>query len=174
LARIAACGQNSAHLLHWMQSFVSQTGISAAMSRFSQRAVPVGQVPSGGKALTGSSVAVARQHQRASRAARSRARRPAPAGRACGCGRLLGQRPAARRCASAASSASTLRVTTSGAALAVGLLDALARCARTSSGQDAVRREEARLHHGVDAAAEAGLLGHAEGVDHVELAALGE
>jgi hypothetical protein len=50
---MAACGQMSAHLLHWMQGPVSQTGISSAMARFSQRVVPVGQVPSTGKADTG-------------------------------------------------------------------------------------------------------------------------
>ena len=52
--RIAACGQTSAHLLHWMQSASSQTGISAAMLRFSHFDVPVGHVPSTGNALTGS------------------------------------------------------------------------------------------------------------------------
>src|SRR3954471_21852400 len=54
LARIAACGQTIAHLLHWMQRTSSQTGISAAMLRFSQRVVPVGNVPSTGNADTGS------------------------------------------------------------------------------------------------------------------------
>ena len=51
---MAACGQTSAHLLHWMQIFASHTGISSAMLRFSHCAVAVGQVPSTGKALTGS------------------------------------------------------------------------------------------------------------------------
>ena len=50
----APCGQISAHLLHWMHSPGSHTGIAAARLRFSQRAVPVGHVPSTGKALTGS------------------------------------------------------------------------------------------------------------------------
>ena len=54
-ARMAACGQISTHLLHWMHSAMSQTGISSARLRFSQREVPVGQVPSGGNALTGRS-----------------------------------------------------------------------------------------------------------------------
>jgi hypothetical protein len=54
LARIAAWGQMSAHLLHWMQIAGSQTGMSRAIARFSQRLVPVGQVPSTGNALTGS------------------------------------------------------------------------------------------------------------------------
>src|SRR5215471_3531169 len=50
---MAAWGQTSAHLLHWMQIGASQTGISSARFRFSQRVVEVGQVPSAGKALTG-------------------------------------------------------------------------------------------------------------------------
>lgn len=53
MARIAACGQTSAHWLHWMQTSGSQIGISAARLRFSHCAVPVGQVPSTGKAETG-------------------------------------------------------------------------------------------------------------------------
>ena len=52
-ARMAACGQTSAHLLHWMQTAGSQTGISVAMLRFSHCAVAVGHVPSTGKAETG-------------------------------------------------------------------------------------------------------------------------
>src|SRR5512142_3232493 len=51
---MAAWGQTSAHLLHWMQIFESHTGMSRAMLRFSHRAVSVGHVPSTGNALTGS------------------------------------------------------------------------------------------------------------------------
>ena len=51
---MAAWGQIIAHLLHWMQMAASQTGISRAMLRFSHWVVPVGQVPSTGKAETGS------------------------------------------------------------------------------------------------------------------------
>src|SRR5436305_4946169 len=51
---MAACGQASAHWLHWMQTSGSQIGISSARLRFSQRVVPMGQVPSTGKAETGS------------------------------------------------------------------------------------------------------------------------
>ena len=54
LVRMAACGQTSVHLLHWMHRSGYHTGISSAMLRFSQRAVAVGKVPSTGKALTGS------------------------------------------------------------------------------------------------------------------------
>ena len=53
MARIAACGQTIAHLLHWMQSFSSHVGISMAMFRFSHCAVAVAKVPSTGKAETG-------------------------------------------------------------------------------------------------------------------------
>ena len=42
-----------------MQISLSQIGISAAMLRFSNRAVPVGNVPSTGSALTGKQVALA-------------------------------------------------------------------------------------------------------------------
>src|SRR5262249_10546363 len=55
LMRMTACGQTIAHLPHWMQVTGSQTGISVAMLRFSYCAVPVGNVPSHGSALTGSS-----------------------------------------------------------------------------------------------------------------------
>ena len=68
--RIAACGQTSAHLPQSMQSAASQIGISAAIERFSKRAVPVGKVPSSGSAETGSrsplpssSSAVTRSHE---------------------------------------------------------------------------------------------------------------
>src|SRR4029079_431927 len=53
LTRIAAWGQTSAHLLHWMHKDASHTGMSAAMLRRSHCAVPVGHVPSTGNALTG-------------------------------------------------------------------------------------------------------------------------
>src|SRR5262249_8984363 len=53
LIRITECGQTIAHLPHWMQVFVSHIGISSARLRFSHLAVPVGNVPSQGKALTG-------------------------------------------------------------------------------------------------------------------------
>src|SRR6516225_7806272 len=51
---MVACGQTMAHLLHWMHTFGSQTGTSSAIARFSHLVVPVGQVPSTGKADTGS------------------------------------------------------------------------------------------------------------------------
>ena len=53
-ARIAECGQAATQWLHWVQSSSFQIGISSAILRFSQRVVPIGQVPSGGRAETGS------------------------------------------------------------------------------------------------------------------------
>src|SRR6266568_1163249 len=55
LMRMTACGQTIAHLPHWIHVLGSQTGISSARLRFSHLAVPVGNVPSQEKALTGSS-----------------------------------------------------------------------------------------------------------------------
>src|SRR5262245_64545899 len=49
-----AWGQTKEHLLHWMQTFGSQIGTSSAIRRFSHFVVPTGQVPSTGKADTGS------------------------------------------------------------------------------------------------------------------------
>src|SRR3984957_20325034 len=48
-------GQASAHWPHWMQTSVSQIGTSSEMLRFSHAAVPNGNVPSIGIALTGNS-----------------------------------------------------------------------------------------------------------------------
>ena len=52
--RIVACGQTIAHLPQSMQIAGSQIGIIWAIARFSYFAVPVGNVPSTGSALTGS------------------------------------------------------------------------------------------------------------------------
>ena len=53
LARMAECGQAATQWLHWVHSSSFQMGIASAMLRFSQRVVPIGQVPSGGSAETG-------------------------------------------------------------------------------------------------------------------------
>ncbi len=53
LRRIAACGHTIVHLAHWMQISGSKIGISRAMPRRSYCVVPVGNVPSTGRALTG-------------------------------------------------------------------------------------------------------------------------
>jgi hypothetical protein len=52
--RMVACGQTMAHLPQSMHTSGSQMGISLAIERFSYVAVPVGNVPSTGSALTGS------------------------------------------------------------------------------------------------------------------------
>src|SRR5580765_3638248 len=52
--RIVACGQTIAHLPQSIQIDGSQIGIVWAIARFSYLAVPVGNVPSTGMALTGS------------------------------------------------------------------------------------------------------------------------
>src|SRR6187397_2426748 len=51
--RIVACGQTIAHLPQSMQMDGSQIGMVWAIARFSYLAVPVGKVPSAGRALTG-------------------------------------------------------------------------------------------------------------------------
>ena len=51
--RIAACGHTSGHSAHCVHTSVSQIGISCAMLRFSHCVVPVGNVPSTGRAETG-------------------------------------------------------------------------------------------------------------------------
>src|SRR6202022_2280114 len=53
--RITACGHTRTHLPHWMHNSCSHTGISCARFRFSHLEVPVGYVPSSGRALTGRS-----------------------------------------------------------------------------------------------------------------------
>src|ERR1035438_1864135 len=54
LERITACGHTITHLPHWMQRSLSHTGMNCAMLRFSHCAVPVGNAPPAGIALTGS------------------------------------------------------------------------------------------------------------------------
>ena len=120
--------------------FGSQTGISSAMLRFSHCVVPVGQVPSTGKALTGS-------------------RSPLPAiitaGHPLDEVRRLGRRRSAGgarvavavagtltscRCASVASTAAKFCWTTSSPLLAVGLLDRLLDLRRSPPRAAARRR----------------------------------
>src|ERR1019366_10812600 len=54
LERITACGHTMTHFPHWMQRSLSHTGMNCAMLRFSHCAVPVGNAPPAGIALTGS------------------------------------------------------------------------------------------------------------------------
>ena len=139
----------------------SQTGISAAMLRFSHCAVPVGQVPSTGKALTGSRSplpaiisAVTRCTKSGAsvghdRRPRAHARSPPP-----GTGPRGGARASRRR------PRSCVR-TTSAPRLAVGLLDRLLDLRdRLLARQHAGDREEAGLHDRVDAAAHARVARH--------------
>src|SRR5579859_424589 len=42
LARITACGHTSTHLLHWIHTAASHSGIPTAILRFSKRVVPLG------------------------------------------------------------------------------------------------------------------------------------
>ena len=57
--RITACGQTMAHLPHWMQVFVSHTGISSARLRFSHLRGAGGISAVGGESAHGKLVAVA-------------------------------------------------------------------------------------------------------------------
>ena len=72
--RIVACGQTIAHLPQSMQIVGSQIGICWAIARFSYFVVPVGNVPSTGRALTGSrspSPAISRAVTRATKSGTS-------------------------------------------------------------------------------------------------------
>ena len=74
--RIVACGQTIAHLPQSMQMAGSQIGIVWAIARFSYLAVPVGNVPSAGSALTGNrspSPAISREVIRATKSGTSSA-----------------------------------------------------------------------------------------------------
>jgi hypothetical protein len=150
---------------------VSHCGSSSAMLRFSNRVVPVGQVPS---AASGSpagslprpaiSVAVTRCTKSGALAGTTGGRSkvldtcPAPAPRAAREGRIDGGVVAVQQLL---------------ALLAVGLLH---RLLDLRDGlvlrQDAGDGEEAGLHDGVDAPAHAGLLGDAVGVDTKNLSPL--
>ena len=113
LVWIAACGQIIEQKLHCTQRSVCQMGMSRASARFSNLLVLVGHVPSGGKALTGSSSPRPSSKRRVTRCTKSGA-----------CGGTAGRRRRAavtvlgtstsKSAASAASSAATLRFTTSG------------------------------------------------------------
>ena len=152
-----------------MQSAGSQTGISVAMLRFSHCAVPVGQVPSTGKALTGQQVAVAGEHQRRHRCTKSgasagttggrRARRGRRAPGTCDLGEAAERRVHGREVA----------LQDLGSLLRVGLLDRLLDLRDRASRAAAPReREEAGLHDRVDAPLQAGLARDAVGVDDEE------
>jgi hypothetical protein len=109
---MAACGQSSAHLAQSMQISGSHTGIWAAIERFSWPAVPVGKVPSTGRADTGTA---------SPSPARSRRTNPSPLGGLPlppgTAGSWVGTMTGASE-ASAASTAASLRARISGPRLA--------------------------------------------------------
>ena len=167
-ARIAACGQTSAHWLHWMQIFGSQTGISSAMLRFSHFAVAIGHVPSTGNALTGSRSPLPASITAVTFWTKSGACSETSGGRPCACADRRRHRNLVqvreRLIDDLAVPAHDL-----GPALAVGLLDRLLDVVdRFVARQHAGDREEAGLHDGVDARAHAGALGEVVGVDGEE------
>ena len=166
--RIAACGQSSTQIAHWVQTSASQIGISSAMLRFSHCVVPVGNVPSTGSARDRQQVAFAVEHHR--RDALDEVRRGLrhhrpPRERRVGDAGHLDLRQRGERGVHGREVAREHGL----AALAVGLAD---RVLDLRDGlvarQHARDREEARLRHGVDPAREAGFLGHGERVDHEE------
>ena len=172
--RMAAWGHTRAHLPQSMQSVGSQIGISAASARFSYRAVPVGKVPSTGRALTGSrspSPASIRAVTRWTKSGASSGDRRAPRHVAVDRG---GHRTAVQRAERARRRRRSCARRRRGPRFAVGpsrsrpWMAAMASLGRQHAGE----REEAGLHHGVDAAAHARLAGHAVGVDHAEAEAL--
>ena len=171
LVRMAACGQTSAHLLHWMQMLRVPDGDverDAALLPLRGAGRP-GAVDREARSRAG--VALPRQHHARSRAARSRA---PPAARAAGA--------CARRSAAAGTSTSAeaaqgrvdggeVALHHLGPALAVRLLD---RRLDAPSGlvrrQHLAEREEARLHDRGEVPAEPRLLGDRVRVDDVERA----
>ena len=170
--RIAACGHTIAHLAQSMQMDGSQIGISSAIERFSQRAVPTGKVPSTGRALTGrvsprpaSIVAVIR----ATRSFVSAAGGMAVATAVAAVRNVDLPEPVERRV-----DGRLVAIEHRLAALAVGAADRLLdRDDRLVERQHAREGEEARLQHRVDTAAHSRLLRHAGGVDDEEPQPLG-
>ncbi len=109
--RMAACGQTIAHLPQSMHRSASQIGISVATVRFSTHAVPVGNVPSGGMALTGSrspSPASMRAVTRCTNSVTS----PVTVGRRCFVAVTVAVIGTGNNCASVVSTAAMLRCTT--------------------------------------------------------------
>ena len=151
-----------------MQMAGSQIGIIWAIARFSYFVVPVGNVPSTGRALTGSwspSPAISRDVIRATKS-----------GTSSGTGGVVGRSlvtPPSVHVAEALERVVDRREVARDdglAALRVGLLDERLDLGDGLLGrQDAGELEEARLHDGVDPAAHAGLVGDGERVDHPEV-----
>ena len=146
----------------------SQTGISTAMLRFSQRLVPIGQVPSTGKALTGSRSPLPASITAVTRCTKSGASSATIGGRR----RVDGDAARHRDLVEVGEGlvhGGEVPPHDLGALLAVGLLEALLDLRDgLVAGQHAGDGEEAGLHDRVDAAAHAGLPGHRVGVDGVD------
>ncbi len=174
LVWIAACGQIIEQKLHWTQMSGCQIGISSAIARFSNWLVPVGHVPSGGNALTGSSSPRPSSKRRVTRCTKSGASGGTAGAPAPGRGHGRRQRhlvqPGERGVERGDVAPHDL-----GAAAAQRLLDTASNLAqRLVERQHLRQREEADLHDGVDATAEPGPLGDAIAVDGEEPAALRE
>ena len=168
--RIAACGQTSAHRPHWMQMSGSQIGMSWAMLRFSIFAVPVGNVPSTGRALTGSrsplpASSIVRDALHEIRFARHVDRRLRFIALVTCCGHLDFEQ-SVQRGVDGGEVLLQDRFASLAVRLANRLLDLLDRLLpRQHAGQG----EEAGLHHRVDPAAHSRFAGHLVGVDDEEL-----
>ena len=150
LVTMAVWGQIIEQRLHCTHRSGSQIGISKAMARFSKRLVPVGQVPSGGNALTGSWSPWPSRMRRVTRCTKSGAS-AGTVGRAVGGAVAVAGTATSCSSASAASIASTLRRTISGPRRPhVACTDALIVVDRGPGGQHVGEREEAGLHDRVD------------------------
>jgi hypothetical protein len=165
-ARMAACGQNSAHLLHWMHRVAvpdRDLGGDAALLELARARRPHAVRR---ERADGQQVAAAFEH-RGGHALHEVRRVVAD--------RRAGPVPLARRGRGHLHLAQVRERGVDGgdvlphglfAALLVGLPRGVADLLKGECGRDDVRqREEARLHHGVDASAEARLARHGHGVD---------
>ena len=173
---MVACGQMATHFKHWMHVFSSHTGISSARLRFSYCAVPVGNEPSFGNALTGSSspspAGDLAEHvaHKLRRVRRDRRQQRAGAVQLCG-------PPPTTSCRLRQRVVHGLQIHLDDfiALFAVGFLDGIFdRVNRLVLRQHAGEREEADLHDGVDASAHAAFARDLGGVDDVELRLLRE
>src|SRR5471032_2617464 len=109
---MAECGQAATQWLHWVHKSGFQIGTSSAILRFSHCVVPVGQVPSGGKAETGSASPSPASIAAVTVLTKSGAASETIGGRLCGFAGI-GCSGTATSCSSVAASAIQLRVTTS-------------------------------------------------------------
>src|SRR5215813_7773804 len=151
-----------------MQRLFSQTGISRAMFRFSHVIVPVGQVPSTGKALTGnrspwlaSITAVTRLTKSGAFSAISGGRFFAPF--------IAGMGSSKCRLARAASTAAKFLRTTSAPFFPYVFSIARLILSIASSRKNARDGEEAGLHDRVDSSSHPGFARDLIGINHIQL-----